>query len=124
MDLSKKVVLSFLNSAEGYFHNKTIIEDSFKQPRDLYGPENAQPEKGEYTDIRDITKQDLDIIVDYSANNIDLDLYVIIPSTALNASLQSAIHTLFRGKYQSKIDSNAYEALYRILSLKVKGRGV
>lgn len=124
MDISKRIVLSFLNSAEGYFHNKTIIEDSFKQPRNLYGPMSDRPEGWDYTDVRDINKIDLDNILACALNKIDIELYRIIPSTALNAALQSAIHCHDNSRFQSKIDSNAYEALYKILSLKVQGRGV
>ncbi len=124
MDISKKVVLSFLNSAEGYFHNKTIVEDSFKQPRNLYGPMSDRPEKWNYTDIRDITKVDLEAIVLFASSILDKELYNIIPSTALNAALQTAIHVFGNGKFQSKIDSNTYEALYKILSIKVNGTGV
>ena len=121
MDKSKRVVLSFLNSAEGYFHNKTIVEDSFKQPRDLYGPSSDRPEKWDYTDIRDINKIDLDNILAYASNELDRELFKIIPSTALNAALQCAIHCYDNSRFQSKIDSNAYNALYKILSLKVIG---
>jgi len=124
MDISKRVVLSFLNSAEGYFHNKTIIEDSFKQPRNLYGPMSDRPEKWDYTDIRDINKVDLDNILAYALNNIDKELLKIIPSSALNAALQGAIHNYDNSRFQSKMDSNAYNALYKILSLKVQGMGV
>lgn len=124
MDISKRVVLSFLNSAEGYFHNKTIIEDSFKQPRNLYGPMSDRPEGWDYTDVRDITKIDLDNILAYASNQLDKELFKIIPSTALNAALQSAIHCYDNGRFQSKLDSNAYEALYKILSLKIQGMGV
>jgi len=124
MDISKKVVLSFLNSAEGYFHNKTIVEDSCKQPRNLYGPMSDRPEEGNYIDIRDISKLDLENIILFSLKILDKELYRIIPSTALNAALQTSIHTLGNGKFQSKIDSNAYEALYSILSKRVKILGV
>ena len=104
--------------------NKTIIEDSFKQPRNLYGPMSNRPEKWDYKDIRDITKIDLDNILAFALNKLDKELYKIIPSTALNAALQTAIHSFDNGRFQSKIDSNAYNALYKILSLKVQGRGV
>jgi len=124
MDLSKKVVLSFLNSAEGYFHNKTILEDSFKQPRDLYGPMSDRSERWDYTDIRDITKLDLDSIINYALKQLDKKLFLIIPSTALNAALQSSIHCCDSHKFQSKIDSKAYDALYQILFQKVKSIGV
>ena len=124
MDISKRVVLSFLNSAEGYFHNKTIIEDSFKQPRNLYGPDSYRPERWDYTDIRDINKMDLDNIVSFALSKLDKELYKIIPSTALNAALQCAIHCYDNSRFQSKIDSNIYEALYKILSMKVQGVGV
>ncbi len=124
MDISKRVVQSFLNSAEGYFHNKTIIEDSFKQPRNLYGPKSDRPEKWDYTDVRDINKIDLDNILAYALNKLDKELYIIIPSTALNAALQCAIHCYDNSRFQSKMDSNAYNALYKILSLKVQGKGV
>ena len=64
MDRSKRVVTAYLNSAENYFHTKRVLEDQVKQPRDLYGPENARPERWDYTDVRDIVKFDLDIILD------------------------------------------------------------
>lgn len=124
MSISKRVVLSFLNSAEGYFHNKTVIEDSFKQPRNLYGPMSDRPEGWDYTDVRDITKEDLKNIVELSAGILDVPLYKIIPSSALNAALQTVIHTLGNGRFQSKIDSNTYNFLYKILSDKVQGIGV
>jgi len=124
MDKSKRVVLSFLNSAEGYFHNKTIIEDSFKQPRNLYGPLSDRPEKWDYTDIRNITKMDFEDILAYAQNKLDKELYNIIPSTALNAALQSAIHCYDNGRFQSKMDSNTYNALYKVLSVKVQSLGV
>ena len=110
--------MSNLNSGESYFHNKTIIEDSFKQPSDLYGPKSDRPEHGDYSDIRDISKTDLDNILAYAFNQIDTALYNIIPSTALNAALQGAIHCYDNSRFQSKIDSNVYSVLYKILSLK------
>jgi hypothetical protein len=124
MDISKRIVISFLNSAEGYFHNKTVIEDAFKQPRNLYGPASDRPEKWDYTDVRDITKEDLKSIIELAAGLLDVQLYKIIPSTALNAALQTVIHTLGNGRFQSKIDSNMYESLYKVLSIKVQEMGV
>jgi len=123
MDRPKRIVQAFLNSAEGYFHKRRIIQDQVKQPRDLYGPENARPERWNYTDIRNITKEDLDIILEYSLTNLDQELYQAVPSVALNTSLQSSIHDLFRGKYQSKIDARTYVSLLKILALKAKDRG-
>jgi len=83
-----------------------------------------RPEKWDYKDIRDITKIDLDNILAYASNKIDKELLKIIPSTALNAALQCAIHSYDNGRFQSKMDSNAYNALYKILSLKFQGMGV
>ena len=124
MDRSKRVVKAYLNSDEGYFHTKRVLEDQVKQPRDLYGPMNARPERWDYTDIRDITKFDLDLILNKSLNDIDWELYKIIPSTALNAALQASIHTMFRGRYQSKIDSRIYLTLLKVLALKAKDKGL
>ena len=124
MDISKRVVMAFLDSVEGYFHNKAIIADGIKQPLNLYGPSSNHTEKWNYTDIRDITKEDLKKIVDTAAETLDIPLYKIVQSTALNAALQMTIHTLDNGKFQSKIDSNTYNSLYKILSLKVSGMGV
>ena len=121
MDQAKKIVTSFLNSSEGYFHTQRIIEDQVKQPRNLYGPMSDRPERWNYTDIRDITKEDLKNIVASAQSSLDKDLYTIIPSTALNAALQYTIHTLDNGKFQSKINSPTYEILYKVLSSKIKG---
>ena len=120
MDQVKKIVMSFLNSAEGYFHTKRIIEDQVKQPRDLYGPMSDRPERWDYTDVRDITKEDLKNIVGSAMSSLDRELYNIIPSTALNASLQYTIHTLDNGRFQSKINSPTYKILYNVLDSKIK----
>jgi len=124
MDRVKKVVFSFLNSGEGYFHTKRIIEDGFKQPRDLYGPMTDRPEKWDYTDIRDITKDDLKNLVNVAFFKIDHDLFQIIPSTALNASLQYAIHTFDNGRFQSKIDAVIYDFLLKLLKEKLICEGI
>ncbi len=121
MNRARRVVLSFLNSAEGYFHTNTVIEDSVKQPRDLYGPKSDRPERWDYKDIRDITSQDLLKIISHAVSILDSSLFKVIPSTALNAALQTAIHTLDNGQFQSKIDSNYYNFLYKILADRVIG---
>jgi hypothetical protein len=120
MDRTKKIVTSFLNSAEGYFHTKRVIEDQVKQPRNLYGPMSDRPERWNYTDKRDITKEHLKAILVQAKSIIDLDLYQIIPSVALNAALQYVIHTAGNGKFQSKLDSNIYNCLYKLLEAKMK----
>ena len=119
MDQPKKIVMSFLNSAEGYFHTKRIIEDQVKQPRNLYGPLSDRPERWDYTDIRDITKEDLKNIVEFARTIVDIDLYKIIPSTALNAALQYAINIMDKGRFQSKFDSCTYNFLYNVLASKM-----
>ena len=120
MDKAKKVVKAFLNSAEGYFHTRRVIEDQVKQPRDIYGPQSDRSEKWDYKDIRDMVKQDYDKIIQFSFNNIDWELYSIIPSTALNASLGYAIHSCCYGEYAGKIDSRTYSILLKILALRAK----
>jgi len=124
MDKGKRVVLSFLNSAEGYFHTKRILEDQVKQPRGLYGPMSDRPERWDYTDIRDISKKDLDNILSYAVNSLDKELFNVIPSTALNAALQYAAHTFDRGRFQSKIDAPTYKFLLGILKNKMTDRGI
>ena len=121
MDRAKSIVLAFLNSAEGYFHTKTVLENSVKQPRGLYGPMSNRPEKWNYTDIRDLTASDLKKIIAVALKDIDKDLFKIIPGVALNASLQSTIHTLDNGKYQSKLDSNLYNFLLSKMSSVLSG---
>jgi len=120
MDQVKKIVMSFLNSGEGYFHTKRIIEDQVKQPRNLYGPMSNRPERWDYTDVRDITKDDLKRIVGSAKESLDRELYKIIPSTALNAALQYTIHTFDNGRFQSKINSPTYNILYNVLDSKIK----
>lgn len=124
MSQAKKVVFSFLNSAEGYFHTRRILQNQVKQPRDLYGPMSNRPERWNYTDIRDINKYDLDLIINTALNNVDRELFAKIPKVALNAALQYTIHTLDYGKYQSKIDANAYNFLLNILKMKTGIHGV
>ena len=122
MDKAKKVVDAFLNTAEGYFHVKTIIENSVKQPRDTFGPMADRPERWNYTDVRDITVADLNSIIKEASKAIDKDFLKILPNVALHAALQVTIHTLENGKFQSKIDSNKYAALYNVLEKK-HGKG-
>ncbi|MDB4330301.1 hypothetical protein N9948_01120 [bacterium] len=124
MDKSKRVVQAFLNSAEGYFHKKRVLQDQVKQPRDLYGPMSDRPERWNYKDIRNITKIDLDRILVFALNKLDWELYQIIPSTALNAALQCSIHCLEYGQFQKKIDAKTYIMLLKILALKAKERGI
>jgi len=116
---SNKVVKSFLNSGEGYFHTKRIIQDQWKQPRALYGPMSCRPEKWDYTDIRDISMDDYDRIIKATVQNIDRELYQKIAHVALKASLDYTIHSLDRGRYQKKIDSPTYNLLYKILTMQV-----
>jgi hypothetical protein len=103
MDRSKKVAQSFLNSSEGYFAKKRILEERVIR-KERY-PE-SQTKGWEYKDIRDINKTDLDKILIASLNNIDNELYHILPEAALNASLGFTIGSLFDGAYQSNIDAN------------------
>ena len=125
MDKAKKLVDSFLNTAEGYFHIKTIIEDGVKQNRDIFGPMSDRPERWAYKDVRDITKDDLNLIIKEAKKAVDTELFKAIPSVALNAALQMTIHTLHNGSFQSKIDSNKYRILYSVLAnMYNKGKGV
>jgi len=119
MDRAKNVVLAFLNSAEGYFHYKTVLEDAVKQPRYVFGPMSDRPEKWDYTDIRDITANDFNNLIKVASGLVDKDLFQIIPSTALNAALQTAIHSFDNGRFQSKLDSNKYNFLYKVLATKM-----
>lgn len=120
MDRPKRVVKAFLNSAEGYFHKKRILEDRMKDPEFRCSPNLVAGPKEKYTNVRDLTKNDFECIIAYSCNNLDWDLYKINPFTALNAALQTAIYHMFSGKYQSKIDARTYEMLLNIFKLKVK----
>lgn len=119
MDRAKKVVLAFLNSAEGYFHTNTVVEPCVKQPSDLYGPVSDRPEKWDYTDVREVSPSDLMNMVNYAASILDKKLFKLIPSTAMGAALQSAIHTFDNSRFQSKIDSNLYNLMYGMLSKKL-----
>ena len=121
MDKTKRVVLSFLNSAEGYFHTRTVVDDSVKQPRDLYGPKSDRPERWDYTDIRDISKGDIYKLLKFAKTLIDKKLFSIIPSTALHAALQTAIQTFDNSRFQSKIDSMLYNFMYGMLFKGLKG---
>lgn len=123
MDRSKKVVLAFLNSAEGYFHTKTVLEDKVKQPRDLYGPKSDRPERWNYKDIRDFSKQDFENIISCALNCLDFELYNVIPSTALNAALGMAITDFNNGEFDKKIDANTYLMLLKVLALRAQSTG-
>jgi hypothetical protein len=123
MDRPKRIVEAFLNSSEGYFHNKRIIEDNLKKENSGL-PSDGKHNKVDYTDIRDISKLDLDCILMYALNIIEKGLYKIMPSTALHAALQISIHTLNNGQYQSKVDATSYDTLYKILTLKAMERGL
>ena len=122
MDRAKKVVFDFLNSAEGYFHMYAVVEKMFKQPRDLYGPMSDRPEKWDYTDIRDLTREDFKNIIDESLKSLDKELYKKVESVALNAALQNTIHSYELGKFQSKIDARTYNYLLKILELKASDK--
>ena len=119
MDRVKKIVMAFLNSAEGYFHTHTILQNAVKQPRYVFGPKSDRPEKWDYTDIRDIKANDLDNLIKCASENLDKELYAVIPSVALNAALQGAIHSFDNGRFQSKMDSNKYKFLYEVLATKM-----
>jgi hypothetical protein len=114
MSRSKRVVAAFLNSAEDYFHDKTIIED---------GSKLCKPCEPDYKEVRDLTKWDYELIVSYALSLLDEKLYAIIPSAALNAALQMSIHSLNNGQFQSKIDAKTYETLLNVLTLKNQQSG-
>ena len=116
----KRVILAFLNSAEKYFHTKTIIQEQVKQPRDVYGPMSDRPERWNYKDKRDITANDLESIAKTAVENLDKELYNIIPSTAIHASLGYTIHTYEKSAFQSKIDTTMYNFLYNLIETKLK----
>lgn len=118
MEKTKRVVRAFLNSAEGYFHLKRVLQDQVKQPRDLYGPMSDRPERWDYTDVRDITPDHMKMILASAYSSIDWDLYSTIPSSALHASLQGTIHSMDNGRFQSKFDANMYNFLFKVLALK------
>ena len=133
MDRSKRVVLAFMNSAEGYFNKKRIIEDHSKQQNCLSNPPSKDhPEdkveyhhnKWNYKDIRDIAKVDLDAILSYAVSILDQELYKILPEAALAAALQMSIQSLGDGKFQNKIDAPTYDVLLKILILKSKEKGI
>ena len=107
-----KIVNAFLNSAEGYFHLKRVLQDQVKHPRGLYGPMNDRPERWDYTDIRNITSQDYNNIVNFAINNMEKQLYNIIPDVALRAALDFSIHTFDKGRFQKKIDVPTYNILF------------
>lgn len=121
MDKAKRVVLSFLNSAERYFHTKTVLQENIKQPRDLYGPVSNRPERWNYTDIRDVCSKDIENILGYAQTVLDKKLFALIPSTAINAALQTAINTFDNSRFQSKIDGNMYNLMYGVLLKKLNG---
>lgn len=123
MERSKKVVLAFLNSAEGYFHTKTVLEDRVKKPIDLLPLKGYRPERWNYKDIRDLTKNDFENIISCALNCLDFDLYNIIPSTALNAALGMAITDFNDGMYDKKIDANTYIMLLKVLALRAQSTG-
>lgn len=119
MDRSKRVAQSYLNSSEGYFNKKRILEERVIR-KERYS--EAQSLGWSYKDVRDINKDDLDQILIASLNNIDSELYSILPEAALNASLGFTISTFLNGVYQNKIDANTYDILLKVLKLKVKER--
>lgn len=119
MDRSKRVAQCFLNSSEDYFNKKRILED--KVVRKERYPGN-QSQGWQYKDVRDITKMDLDSILIASLNNIDEELYFILPEAALNAALGFTIGSLFNGCYQNKIDAKTYDMLLKVLTLKAQER--
>jgi hypothetical protein len=120
MDKSKRIVKAFLNSAEGYFHRRRVLQDQVKQPRDLYGPMGDRPERWDYTDIRDINPLHLEQLLVYALGNVDKELYERIPSTALHAALQHAIDYYDYGRFKSKFDATKYNFLFKVLALKAK----
>ena len=123
MERSKKVVLAFLNSAEGYFNTKTVLEDQVKRTVDLLPLKGFRPERWNYKDIRDLTKHDFENIISCALNSLDFELYNIIPSTALNASLGMAIADFNNGVYDKKIDANTYLMLLKVLALRAQSKG-
>ena len=117
MDRSKKIVKSFLISAEGYFHCRRVLKDG-KNLRHL-----EQLLMPNYKKIRDISKNDIMEILLASLVGIDKDLFNKIPSTAIHASLGSTVWSYKKGLFQSKIDSNVYNILYKILEIKTGKEG-
>lgn len=115
MSQASKVIKAFLNSAEGYFHTKRVLEDQVKQPRNVFGPNSDRPERWDYTDIKDITPFDLRGLVLFAAHIMDKELYNIIPEVALHAALQMSIQIYDRSRFQSKINSNLYNLLFNNL---------
>jgi len=114
MDRSKKIVNSFLNSGEEYFHYKRILSDG-ELP--LFFINLLKPK---YKYIRDLDISDLITILQNSYIHLDKELYRQIPSTAIHASLGMTIWSFKKGIYQSKIDSSLYNILYNILLTKLK----
>jgi hypothetical protein len=123
MERSKKVVLAFLNSAEGYFHTKTVLEDKVKKPIDSCDPRGRSSERWNYLDIRDLSKQDFENIISCALNSLDFELYNIIPSTALNAALGMVIQDFNNGMYDKKIDANTYLTLLKVLAIRAQSKG-
>ena len=119
MDRSKRVAQCFLNSTEDYFSKKRILEDKVVREERYPG---SQSQGWQYKDVRDITKMDLDAILIASLNNIDEELYFILPEAALNAALGFTVGSLFDGCYQNKIDAKTYDMLLKVLTLKAQER--
>lgn len=110
-----RIVRAYINSAESYFNTKRVIDKRVEHPRGLYGPFSDRPERWDYTDIRDLTKQDFNTIVLAASQNVDWDLFNVIPSTSLKAALDYTIHTFDKGRYASKIDAPTYKCLLNLL---------
>lgn len=117
MDRSKKIVQAFLNSGEGYYHCRQILEDG-KVKRQF-----DKLLKPGYKYIRDISKKDLIEILVASIAGLDKELYQKIPSTALHATLGNTVWSYKDGTFQAKIDSNIYNILYKILEISTGKEG-
>lgn len=110
-----KIIESFLNSSENYFHVNRIIEERVKVPK----VPCDRPEGWNYKDIRDINFSDFNKIVDDASANVDTDLFNILPDTALKAALDMSIHTLCDSDFQKKIDARSYNNLLEMLKTRM-----
>ena len=119
MNKIQRIIKTFLDSAEGYFHVKTVLEKMVKQPRGQFGEYDNRPERWNYLDKRFLTADHYKQIVDKAYNSIDQDLLKKIPDVALKASLDYAIHDVDKCAYQSKIDAKTYKNLLDVLRSKV-----
>lgn len=114
MDAGKKIVETFLNSAEGYFHIKRVLEDKVFR---------YDSKRWNYVDIRDFTSADYEKLVICTLQSLDKEFFKILPKAALHAALQYSIHTMDDYKFQGKIDAVTYDILFNILIAELNKRG-